>query len=150
MADPRATVSFIEIEPVYATFKIDNSTITYDSTKSGGTASVGLAVTFSAVNTVALCADADLIVGKLIKVSSDNMATVQIIGGMTLPGGNGATLTVGTRFVGALGAASAKGYIRTVTAAATPTAAEVNNLAKGRGFIIDGTTDATNAQVFLI
>lgn len=145
MADPRAKVAYDGAAADYLTFKIDNSTIVYDSTKSGGSAGVGLAVTMSADGTVALAVDGDLVVGKLIRVQSDNFATVQVAGAMTLPGGNAATLTFGTRIVGALGAASAKGFIRTVTAAATPTAAEVNNAIKGRGIILDASVSTAVA-----
>lgn len=116
MADPRDRVVFDSIGALYVTYKTDNSTIVYDATKANGSASAGLAVTLSADGTVALCADADEVIGKLITVSSDNKASVQTSGYMLLPGGDGATLTVGSRVVGDLGAASAKGYIRDVAA----------------------------------
>lgn len=137
MADPRSAVLFNEIASVFATFKIDNATIVYSASAVNGSASVGLGVTLSADNTVALAADGNAIVGKLISVTSDLFATVQISGGMTLPAGVGAALTRGKKIVGALGASSAKGYIRETN---TSTAAE-NGLS--RGFIIDAsvTTD---------
>ena len=72
-----------------------------------------------AADTVELAADADPIVGKLIKVEADNKATVQTEGTMTLPGGDGATLTLNGPIVGDLGAANAKGYIR-LAASGTP------------------------------
>lgn len=123
MADPRNAVDFEGIDGVYETFKIDNSTITYDATKANGAATtmIGKAVTFSADSTVALAADGDHVVGKLMLVESDNKANVQTEGGMTLPGGTGATLTRGTPIVGAL-LSSAKGYIRS---AASGTAADL-------------------------
>jgi hypothetical protein len=62
---------------------------------------------------------------------------VQTRGFMTLPGGNGATLTVGGAVVGALGAASAEGYIRV---AAPATLADV---AVQRGVIVNN--DVTTA-----
>lgn len=142
MADPRAVTSFEGIGSLDATYKIDNSTIVYDATKTGGTASVGLAVTLSADGTVALAADADRVVGKLWSVESDNFARVQVKGYMVLPGGSGATLTRGLAIVGALGAASAKGYIRV---AASGTAAE---LVKCAGSIHDSGT-ATAVVVLL-
>lgn len=137
MADPRNAVSLIGIGYEAETFLIDNSTITYSATVTGGSASVGLAVTFSADDTVALTADGNAVVGKLVKVEADNKAVVQTGGYLTLPGGASASLTRGKKIVGALGAASAKGYIREV---ATATAAE---LGVARGFITNaGTTTA--------
>lgn len=134
MADPRNAVSLIGIGYEAETFLIDNSTITYSATVTGGSASVGLAVTFSADDTVALAVDGNAVVGKLVKVESDNKAVVQTGGYLTLPGGSGASLTRGKKIVGALGAASAKGYIREV---ATGTAAE---LGVARGFITNAAT----------
>lgn len=138
MADPRATVVLDDVGEVEQyTFMIDNSTITYSATTAGGSASVGLAVTMSAAKTVALTADGDAVVGKLIQVFGDNTCTVQLGDVLVLPGGTGASLTLGKKIVGALGAANAKGYIREV---ATATAAE---LGKARGMIADaGTTTA--------
>lgn len=112
MADPRDQVAFDGIGALNVTYKIDNSTIVYSATEVNGSASTGLAVTLSGNGTVALCADADEVIGKLISVSSDNKASVQVEGYMTLPGGSSATLTAGSRIAGDLGAASAKGYIR--------------------------------------
>jgi hypothetical protein len=73
MANPRNSVDFEGIAPVFVTYKIDNSTITYDATKAFGAATtmIGKAVTLSADDTVALCADGDAIEGKLVKVESD-------------------------------------------------------------------------------
>ena len=133
----RTNVSNIGVGGVYRTYKIDNSTITYSATVAGGSSQVGLAVTFSAADTVALAADGEAIVGKLILEESDNKCNVMTEGTMTLPGGNGATLTLGATIVGALNASSAKGYIRS---AASGTAAE---LVKARGRIENaGTTTA--------
>lgn len=137
MADPRLDVKFPGIKPEYVTFKIDNSTITYSATVDNGSSQVGLAVGLSAAETVELVGDGEEVVGKLIEVSSDNYCVVQVAGWMTLPGGASATLTLGTKIVGDLGAASAEGYIRTVD---TSTAAE---LGVARGMIVDaGTTTA--------
>ncbi len=146
MPNPRDIVDFTGLaEPSdYSTFKTDNSTIVYDATKANGAQAtmIGKAVTLSADDTVALAADGDAVVGKLIKVEADGKATVQTGGHMTLPGGNAATLTRGLAIVGALGAASAKGYIRAVNSAV---AAE---LAKARGFI-HRNTDTTAVFVKL-
>lgn len=124
----------------YSTYSIDNSTIAYDSTKARGAATTMLdkAVSLSAAKTVQLASDGEAVIGKLIKVEADNFATIQDRGYMEFPGGSGATLTRGKKIVGALGAASAKGYIREV---ATGTAAE---LGLQNGEIIDsGTASAT-------
>jgi hypothetical protein len=142
MADPRAIIKGDGVAEEYLTLKIDNSTIVYDSTKVGGSAGVGLAVNLSGQATVQLVSDAAAVLGKLVDVRPDNFATVQIGGACLLPGGVSATLTAGSRIVGALGAASAKGYIRSVAAA---TLAEV---AVANGTIIDS-TDATNVLVYL-
>jgi hypothetical protein len=139
VANPRNAISFegIAAPSDYATFHIDNSTITYDATKAGGAATtmIGKAVTLSAAGTVALTADGDAVVGKLIKVEADNKATVQVGGFMSLPSGASATLTRGFKIVGDLDGAT-KGYIREVASA---TAAEIN---KGRGMIIDAADTA--------
>jgi hypothetical protein len=142
MADPRNAVAFEGIGEEVATYLIDNSTITYDITKAGGSAQVGLAVTLSGDGTVALTADSDAVEGKLLLVESDNKASVQVEGYVKLPGGASATLTRGTKIVGALGASSARGYIRS---AAAGTAAE---LIKCRGRIVD-VSDTTNVVVDL-
>jgi hypothetical protein len=137
MADPRAAVSFEGVDAEFATFKIDNSTITYSATATNGSSVVGKAVALSAAKTVKLAADGDAVVGKLIAVESDQYCTVQYEGYMTLPGGNGASLTLGKKIVGAVDGSSNPGFIREVN---TGTAAE---LGKARGFIVDaGTTTA--------
>lgn len=136
MADPRKTVSFEGIGAVNATFAIDDSTITYDATEENGSAQVGLAVTLSAAKTVALAADGEAVIGKLLRVEADDYAVVQVAGFCTLPGGTSATLTLGSKIVGDL-LVAAKGYVRS---AASGTAAE---LAVQSGTIIDaGTTTA--------
>lgn len=123
------------------TVKIDNSTITYDATKANGSAQVGLACTWSADDTVALTQDGNYVLGKIKQVHSDLFATVQKWGVVTLPAGNGATVTRGKKIVGALGASSARGYIREV---ATATAAELGvqrgeimNVADSTAVVID-------------
>lgn len=145
MANPRASAGLTDgMQAHYSTYAIDNSTIVYDSTKSGGAATtmIGKAVSLSAAKTVQLASDAEAIIGKLISVDADNFAAIQDEGYMTLPGGASASLTRGKKIIGALGAASAKGYIREV---ATGTAAELG-LACGK--IIDaGTTTAVLVQL---
>ena len=138
MANPRDTVEYDGLFAEYATYKIDNSTITYSATAVNGSSQVGLAVTFSADNTIQLVGDGEFVLGKLISVDKQNKAVVQVGGFMELPGGSGATLTRGKAIVGDLGAASAEGYIREVN---TAVAAE---LGVARGFIqAPGTATAT-------
>lgn len=118
MADPRKRVVLDGLNAKYATFKIDNSTITYSATAERGSDSVDLAVTLSADDTVALAADGEFVLGKLLLVEADNYANVQIGGLVTLPGGTSATLTRGGGIVGDL-LVSAKGYIRVAAHATT-------------------------------
>lgn len=136
MADNRLIIDHSERLAQYAPGIIDNSTIVYDGTQINGAAatSIGHAVTLTAANTVALCADADHIYGVLTEVEWDGKCTIQIQGYVQLPGGVSALLTSGLAIVGALGAASAKGFVRGVVIA---TLADV---AKGRGEIVDPTT----------
>lgn len=122
MADPRNAVDFGGIGYQAETYLIDDTTITYDSTQPGGSAAVGKAVTLSDGATVALAADGEAVLGKLIKVESDDKAVVQTGGYCELPGGEAATLTLGAAIVGAEDAEGAPGYIR---AAASATAAEL-------------------------
>lgn len=131
MANPRDTVKFNGIGYDAQTFYIDNSTITYDQNEENGSAQAGLAVTLSADATVALADDGDAIVGKLVHVESDGKAAVQTGGYVGLPGGDAATLTLGSKIVGDQGAGAALGYVRSV---ATATAAE---LGVARGMIVD-------------
>ncbi len=129
-------MSYDEIAGVFASFEIDDSTITFDEDEEGGSAQVGLAVGLTAAGLVELVGDGEEVIGKLIKVEGDGAATVQIGGFMTLPGGTGASLTAGKKIVGDL-LVAAEGYIREV---ATGTAAE---LGVARGFIKDpADTDA--------
>ena len=128
MSDPRNAVSLAGVGYEAETFLIDDSTVTYDATQVNGSAQVGLAVTLSAANTVALAGSGEAVLGKLISVSADDKAVVQTGGYVTLPGGTSATLTVGTKIVGDL-LVSAKGYIQSVSSEVV-----------GRGMIIDAST----------
>lgn len=146
MADPRETLDFQGQHADFLTFEIDNSTITYLATADNGSSQVGLAVTYTSGGdgTVKLAEDGEFVLGRLAKVSDDNYCTVQVKGVMKLPVGSGAAITEGKAIVGALGAASAKGYIREV---ATGTAAE---LGRCRGFImIDEADTAGKTPVYL-
>lgn len=137
MANPRAITDKEGIDVRFATFSIDNSTITYDKTKAFGSAQAGvnLAVTLSGNDTVALCADGDAVLGLLEQVEADGKCTVSYAGWLKFLKGASATVTRGKKIVGALGASSARGYVREV---ATATAAE---LGKQRGFIEDTSGD---------
>lgn len=134
MADPRNTVSFEGIGELRATYLIDDSTITYSATATNGSSKVGLAVALSGNKTIETAGDGEEVIGKLLSVEADGKAVVQVGGFMTLPGGNGASLTPGKAIVGALNASSAEGYIREV---ATATAAE---LGRCNGMIHDAST----------
>jgi hypothetical protein len=142
MSDPRSTIQIDGQNPQYLPFTIDASTITYDPTKPNGSAQVGLAVKLASAKTIALSTDGSAVLGKLINVEPDGQALVQVGGGVTLPGGNGAALTVTKKIVGAVNASSAGGYIREVN---TAVAAE---LGLARGFIADAGT-ATAVVVVL-
>jgi len=136
-----SVLGFDEIGVLCATFAVKSGgSITYDRTYEGNSPEFGRACAMSAAAEVNLAADAEAVIGKLLKVEKDPtytyVCTVQVAGFMTLPGGTGASLTRGKKIVGALGAASAKGYIREV---ATGTAAE---LGVARGFIVDASDTA--------
>lgn len=142
MANPRKTVDFTDIGREAASFLSDGITIVYDRTKRNGSTAVGKVVTMSAANTVALAADGDPIAGVLDVVEADGVCTVKFDGFATVPGGNAAALTLGRKFVGAVGVGGSgdKGYIRV---AASPADALV-----ARGSIVDP-TDPTQVVVCL-
>lgn len=151
--DPRATISFDEIGAEYATFAIDNSTITYSATAARGSAVVDRAVKFSANKTVALCDDGDPIEGRLDGVEADGFARVQVGGFCQFPGGASATLTAGLKAVGDLDGSSNKGFIQAVseTVSGTPTQAEAQNAfkaARSKATIVDS-SDTTAVWVRL-
>lgn len=142
MSDPRLNADINGKNAKYLTAYFDDSTITYSATTNGGSSAVGYAVALSAAGTIELVGDGEEVLGLLVKVEPDGYCTVQVGGGMELPGGSGADLTVGKKIVGDLGAGAAEGYIREV---ATATAAE---LGLARGFIWDA-SDTTAVQVYL-
>lgn len=119
MANPRAVVDFEGIGVRRETYIADNSTIVFDSTESNGSAQVGLAVQLTGNATVALTEDGTEVLGRLERVHADGMCVVQTHGGCSLPAGDGATVTAGSKIVGDLGAANAKGYIRNAVADST-------------------------------
>jgi hypothetical protein len=142
MTNPRDDVRFDGIGYKTQTYKIDNSTITYEANQPNGTSKAGLALTLNANKTVALAGDGEGVLGKLIAVEPDDKAVVQTEGYASLPGGEGATLSLMTAIVGDLGPSNAKGYIRSV---ATATAAE---LGRCHGMIVDA-SDTTEVWVKL-
>jgi hypothetical protein len=144
MPNPRNIINFDEVDVKYRTFKIDNSTITYDATKAYGSAQAGvkLAVTLSPDGTVALAADGDAVIGRLEKVEADLKASVAVGGCLAFKGGNAAPLTRGKKIVGALDPGTNKGFVRDVN---TAVAAE---LGKARGAIYD-LADTNNVIVEL-
>lgn len=145
MANPRNTISHKGVFRRTEKYIIDGTSIVYDADEPHGCVSAGpedgLAVTLSDDDTISLAGDGEYVLGKLILVESDGKATVQVGGYMTLPGGTGASLTVGKAIVGDLSTA-AEGYIREV---ATGTAAE---LGVQNGHIQDA-SDATAVWVLL-
>lgn len=141
MADPREAASHLGIGYKAETYAHD-SAIVYDATKVGGSASAGLACTLISAGTVSLTGADEQVEGKLIKVEPNGFCVVQNGGNMQLPGGSAATLTVGAKIVGALGSASAEGYIK---AAASGTAA---HHVISRGEIVDA-SDTANVVVRL-
>lgn len=139
--DPRNMAAYDGIGALNATYPIDNTTITFDRTKVGGSDQVGLAVTIVS-GQAALAGDGEGVEGKLILVEPDGKANVQVGGYMSLPAGEGAALTSMKKVVGDLGPSSAKGYIREVN---TATVAE---LGVCRGSIVNP-TDTTNVVIKL-
>lgn len=124
-ASGRNAIAYNDERITSQSFWADNSTIVYNAAYANGLAPgvLGMAVTYSATqdDTVRLAADGDAIVGKLLKCENDGLCTVQITGYTSLLLGNAATATRGRKQVGALGPASAPGYIRDANSA---TAAE--------------------------
>lgn len=144
MADPRkANTNRIGANPVRVlTYQVDGSDIVFEPTVAKGSSKAGLAVMLSGDGIVRLTADASPVLGKLLHVEPDGFCAVQTEGVVELPGGASATLTANTKIVGALGASSARGYIRSVAAA---TLADV---AAG-AHRIENAGDATKVQVLL-
>lgn len=156
---------------VTTTFQGDGSTIKYDSTKPNRSDAVGKAFKINDDGKGELVGDGDEIDGKVIAVDDDHKFTAAyMFGGLTLPLGNGATVTRGDKVVGALGPSSAKGHIKAATEpealaaiAATDfdTAGEelvvhnaareqitnIVNALKGKGSVIE--SDTTHALVAL-
>jgi hypothetical protein len=114
MTDARKVIDLSGVDANYVTYKYD-STIVFDATLTGRAAQVGLAVAFKGQGTVGLTQDGDQIAGRLTLVEDDAFCNVQTEGYCQLPLGASATATAGKKAVGALGASSARGYIRDAT-----------------------------------
>lgn len=140
MPNPRKVVEMDDTHFTERSYLVDGVTLIFDATANDGHAAVGRAVSLSAAKTVQLASDGEAVIGELVRVEADGIAVVKDHGILTLPGGNGATLTLGTSIVGALGASSAKGYVRSVN---TAVAAE---LGKCKGRILDA-ADATKVKI---
>lgn len=119
MATGRNQVDYTGIGYAAIAQKIDGVTIVSDRLAVNGAAAtmIGKAVSRSTDDTVQLASDGEHIVGKLILVESDGFCTVQTEGYADFQLGASATVTKGHPIVGALGAASAKGFIRNAVAA---------------------------------
>ncbi len=151
MPDPRNILAYDGINADFVTVQADTS-IVFDALQRGGSASVGLAVSLSANQTVGLALDGRSVYGKLQLVENDGRCNVQFKGYTNLPGGVGAALTPGTSVVGALGGAGGTqpGYIRNVAAApaAYSQAAAAEAAGAGATEIVDA-TDPTNVVVLI-
>jgi len=117
MADPRILPGFEGLGAEYLTAVYDNSAITYDATAAGGSAEVGLAVSFTATGKVISTVAADEgVLGQLVKVESDGRCVVQYKGYMKLPTGTTPGLTWMGSIIGLL-LVAAEGYVGAVDAA---------------------------------
>src|ERR1051325_3397712 len=97
MSDLRKTVLNTEVYAPTRTRKIDNSTITYDKTKAGGSAAVGKAFKFSSDDTIALTTDGSAFIGVVELVEADGFATTRERGPVTAPGGTRASWSLGNK-----------------------------------------------------
>ncbi|MCY3744478.1 MAG: hypothetical protein OXH00_25970 [Candidatus Poribacteria bacterium] len=101
---------------VTTTFQGDGKTIKYDITKPNRSEAVGKAFKINADGKGELVGDGDEIDGKVISVDDDHKFTgAYMFGGLNLPLGENATVARGDKIVGALGASSAKGYVKSAT-----------------------------------
>ena len=101
---------------VTTTLQGDGDTIRYDITKPGRSDAVGKAFKINADGKGELVSDGDAIDGKVLEVDDDHKFTAAyMFGGLRFPLGDSATVERGDKIVGALGANSAKGYVKAVT-----------------------------------
>ena len=144
---------------VTTTFQGDGDTIKYDITKPNRSDAVGKAFRINPTTGEGeLVDDGAEIDGKVIAVDDDHKFTgAYMFGGLTLPLGTSATVARGDKLVGALGAGSAKGYVKAAAAAtrpssdfadlsaATTTAQAIIDNQKGKGKVLE--VDTTHALV---
>jgi hypothetical protein len=114
-APGRKQVAYDDIEYRALTMKIDASII-FNPLLADGSAQVGLAVMLVADDTVGLATDGSQVFGKVLYVTADNFANIQVDGMCTLPSGTAAAITRASAIVGALNGGAA-GYIRAVNTA---------------------------------
>jgi hypothetical protein len=144
MANPRKIVGTHDGVGFRAlTFLVDGSTITYSDTASLGSAVAGRAVSLVAGTqfAVELTNTGTPVLGRLDHVESDGTCVVQIEGECKLPQGNAVDVARGGKVVGALGAASARGYIG-------PPAVTAQGALDARHTVLDDAT-ATAISVYL-
>ena len=119
-------------------FDVDGSTITYDRTKANGSEQVGLWCSLSDNMEIQLAADGQGLVGKLIKVQANGLGVVAYDAALIkVNPGTGVTLVRDRGLVGALGASSARGYVRNPILADTE-AGRIERLI-ARGTVLDVT-----------
>lgn len=115
MANPRLAVDFEGIDGHYTGYLIDGATITWSAIAPRGSVVVDRAVALSGPGAVKLAGDGDRVIGRLERVESDGVATVQDGGHTILPAGTAAAITNGLDLVGAL-LVAAPGYVKEVAA----------------------------------
>ena len=156
---------------VTTSYKHDQSTITYDITKSNRSDAVGKVFKLNADGRAELPGDGEEFDGVITSVDKTHITAAYMFGGLRVPIAEGETVARGNKLVAGLGPSTAKGYVKTVPALSLPedldalTAAptqethnavrtavnslkgEVEELAglKGKGSVID--FDATHALI---
>lgn len=111
---------------ITSSFRADGDTIAYDKSAENRSTAVGKAFTINTEGKAVLVSDGDEIIGKVLAVDDDNVMTgAYICAGLRLPLGDGQKVVRGDRLVGALGANSAKGYVKAVPA--PPSAVATNS-----------------------
>ena len=106
---------------VTTTYQGDGDTIKYDATKPNRSDAVGKAYKLNVDGKGELVGDGEEFDGVVTEVDDDHKFTAAyMFGGLRLPLGNGATVARGDKIVGALGAGSAKGYVKAATKPTRP------------------------------
>ena len=91
MSNPRATVLVEGLRTYQVSGTYDNSTVLYDATKANGSSQVGLAVTITSGDLIALAGDGEFVYGKLLQVEADGTCVIERGFGVVLPGGTSAS-----------------------------------------------------------